>query len=347
MSRIVPLSTPCDASSCPSAAQAVAFWTSLFVAIVTIAPLVGSKWIGGGQLYLSSSMLLYPLTFFIVQVVTEVYGHRQAILLVGHGALTHLLVGLCLGVVRSVPTATASPIDAQVFDQIFPCATLGVSLRTLLVYGATQLANVGAFALLRQRWGQRSLGSCSGVAAGCAQLVYAVVTTASIQASPSLADGAMRAASLLLGSGMALLNMLLVCAGVRWTQQWIGPQAAAGAARGKAQRTDKAMAAYRLCLSVFIATLLLTNIVTVKYLALGPVVLTAGALTYPFTFLLIDTLSELYGPDQARLAVWLGLIVSLLMTVLIQMIVHLPINPSSPVRQEVFESMFGFTPGIV
>ncbi len=99
--------------------------------------------------------------------------------------------------------------------------------------------------------------------------------------------------------------------------------------------------------SVFVAVLLLTNVITVKYFRLGRWVLTAGALTYPFTFTVLDIISELYGPRRARWVVWAGFVASLFMTAVVYVVGRMPVHPQSPMSQEAFQCLFGFTPGIV
>ena len=109
-----------------------------------------------------------------------------------------------------------------------------------------------------------------------------------------------------------------------------------------------AESAFVLLISTFVAVLLLTNIITAKYFRLGSkFILTAGAITYPFTFSLIDIISELYGPAKARLTVWMGLLGSILMTATLQIASQIPTHALSLVDQATFQLVFGFTPGIV
>lgn len=104
---------------------------------------------------------------------------------------------------------------------------------------------------------------------------------------------------------------------------------------------------YVLLLSLFISLLLLTNVITSKYIQLGPFTLTAGSWTYPFTFLLIDLITEIYGKHRAKLAIWLGLLASVLMTSMIYAANHVSTYAHSLVSQQSFEVVFGFTPGIL
>jgi len=64
---------------------------------------------------------------------------------------------------------------------------------------------------------------------------------------------------------------------------------------------------------VFASSLVLANVIAAKLfftgfnLFGGPVVITAGAIVYPVTFLVTDTIGELWGKKQAQTAVILGL----------------------------------------
>lgn len=115
----------------------------------------------------------------------------------------------------------------------------------------------------------------------------------------------------------------------------------------KATHSVKLERIFLLFVCTFVAVLLLTNVIVTKHFNLGPFVLTAGAITYPFTFSLLDIISEIYGPHKARIAVWMGLIGSLFMTVVLQLVMRLPPYVEAPVDHATFQLLFGFTPGIV
>ncbi len=97
----------------------------------------------------------------------------------------------------------------------------------------------------------------------------------------------------------------------------------------------------------FVVMFLVTNIVTVKYCAVACIAVTAGAFTYPFTFLLLDLITELYGKAYAQQAVWLGFGANILMLCCVQGVVWLPVHIHSPVNQKNFQQFFGFMPGLV
>ena len=74
----------------------------------------------------------------------------------------------------------------------------------------------------------------------------------------------------------------------------------------------------------FAALLIIANVVAVKPLALGSWVLSAGIVAYPFTFLVTDTLSEVYGRRAATRVVWVGFALSVLFAALVYVASVLP-----------------------
>ncbi len=118
--------------------------------------------------------------------------------------------------------------------------------------------------------------------------------------------------------------------------------------KNKSKKEAGGTQSFALLVGLFVAALLLTNVVTVKYFSAGGgLILTAGALIYPFTFSLIDIITELYGPQKAARTVWVGLVTSIFMMVVVQIASWVPASAHSPVDQATFKLVFGFTPGIV
>ena len=92
---------------------------------------------------------------------------------------------------------------------------------------------------------------------------------------------------------------------------------------------------YAILLAVFVVLLVLTNIIGVKLFVAfpellenacfgGTCTLTSGIVTYPLTFLITDTVSELYGRKRADFMVAVGFVMSLVMVLLVQMVLALP-----------------------
>jgi len=76
--------------------------------------------------------------------------------------------------------------------------------------------------------------------------------------------------------------------------------------------------------SVFVALLVMANVLSTKLLTLGPLLVPGGIICYAFTFLVADIISERYGEKAAKDAVLVGLIVQILCAMLIRIIIILP-----------------------
>ena len=96
----------------------------------------------------------------------------------------------------------------------------------------------------------------------------------------------------------------------------------------------------------FVTLLVVANIVAVKPVALNGWVLPAGTIAYPFTFLLTDAISELYGRRIATRVVWYGFGLSAAMVVLVYVAQLLP-SADFWESQAAFATTLGSVPRIV
>jgi hypothetical protein len=71
---------------------------------------------------------------------------------------------------------------------------------------------------------------------------------------------------------------------------------------------------YRLVIiiAVFITCLITANIIAVKIISLGPVVLPAAIFVFPVSYIFGDVLTEVYGFRVARKVIWLGFLCNLI-----------------------------------
>ena len=76
--------------------------------------------------------------------------------------------------------------------------------------------------------------------------------------------------------------------------------------------------------AMFVALFVLANILAVKKIDIGPFVLTAGLLAFPFTFLITDAVNEVYGKRIAKKLVIHGFIIMAVVVGLIQIAIKLP-----------------------
>ena len=91
---------------------------------------------------------------------------------------------------------------------------------------------------------------------------------------------------------------------------------------------------FSILMSIFVVTLVLTNIIGTKIFLLfdqtfpnglfgSPLALTAGIITYPITFLVTDVTSEIFGKAKASLMVLVGFFCSLLSLIIIFIVLNL------------------------
>ena len=96
----------------------------------------------------------------------------------------------------------------------------------------------------------------------------------------------------------------------------------------------------------FAMVLIVANIVAVKLISVGGWVLPAGIVAYPFTFLVSDTIAEIYGRRTATRIIWMGFGISLGMVLLIYLARVLPAAPFWQ-EQAAYDTILGAVPRIV
>ena len=96
----------------------------------------------------------------------------------------------------------------------------------------------------------------------------------------------------------------------------------------------------------FATLVVVANVIAVKPLDVNGWAVPAGILAYPFTFLVTDTISELYGRKTATRLVWVGLFLSALMVLLVYVAKALPAAGFWD-NQEAFEATLGSVPRVV
>ena len=96
----------------------------------------------------------------------------------------------------------------------------------------------------------------------------------------------------------------------------------------------------------FVTLLVVANVIAVKPLEFSGWVLPAGTIAYPFTFLVTDAISELYGRRVAIRVVWVGFCMSVAMVILVYVAKILPAAGFWE-GQAAFETILGSVPRIV
>ena len=93
---------------------------------------------------------------------------------------------------------------------------------------------------------------------------------------------------------------------------------------------------------LFVAVLIISNIVAVKLVTVGPLVVTAAIVLFPVSYILADVLTEVYGYAVARQVIWIGFLCNL---VAVFAIIIGGLLPAAPFwqQQEAYDAILGFS----
>jgi uncharacterized integral membrane protein (TIGR00697 family) len=94
-------------------------------------------------------------------------------------------------------------------------------------------------------------------------------------------------------------------------------------------------------IGLFVAALLVGDLIGGKYFRVGSLDLSVGMLAFPLTFVLTDVLNEFFGPARTRLVTYVGLGAAIFSFILINVAIALPTSPETPLSGEVFATAFG------
>lgn len=89
-----------------------------------------------------------------------------------------------------------------------------------------------------------------------------------------------------------------------------------------------------LCNTLFVASLLIANILSAKIVSFWGLVIPAAIVAYPLTFLMTDVIGEIWGKQEANNTVKNGFICQVLSLVMISLAILLPIAPFADNQQE-------------
>ena len=100
------------------------------------------------------------------------------------------------------------------------------------------------------------------------------------------------------------------------------------------------------CAALFVTCLLTANTIASKLIVVGGVVLTAGIVIFPVSYVIGDVLTEVWGYDAARRVIWLGFACNALMVAALWVGGELPAAPFWK-GQEAYALIFGQTPRVL
>jgi queuosine precursor transporter len=103
---------------------------------------------------------------------------------------------------------------------------------------------------------------------------------------------------------------------------------------------------FLIIVSVFIACLMTSNVISVKLISVFGWVMPAGVIVFPLSYIAGDVLTEVYGYRQARRVIWLGFLSNTIMVVAIRVGELLP-PPVFWDGQGAYEKILGYTPRLL
>lgn len=115
------------------------------------------------------------------------------------------------------------------------------------------------------------------------------------------------------------------------------------------KQLSEAFTIYLILASMFIASLVASNLIFQKFFSWNPFgwfnfELSVGILPYPITFLITDIVSEIYGRKKANQLVIAGIFASFFSMLIIFTANYTSAIDSSPVNNELFSKVFGLSP---
>lgn len=97
---------------------------------------------------------------------------------------------------------------------------------------------------------------------------------------------------------------------------------------------------------LFCVCLIVANLMEIKTVAFGPLTITAGVVVFPISYIISDCIVEVYGLKRAKMVIWLGFAMNLLVSLLLQLGIWLP-GDAQWHGQEAFQLVFGAVPRIL
>lgn len=99
---------------------------------------------------------------------------------------------------------------------------------------------------------------------------------------------------------------------------------------------------------IFLTSLIVGNIIgTTKFVDIFGLIVPAGVLAYPFTFLATDLICELYGKKKAQTLVWIGFFMNIFLLLLMSLGHFLPDATGVSGAASTFERVYQFMVGNV
>ncbi|MBD5224919.1 MAG: queuosine precursor transporter [Bacteroidales bacterium] len=97
---------------------------------------------------------------------------------------------------------------------------------------------------------------------------------------------------------------------------------------------------------LFVVCLIVSNLIEIKTVDLGWFTITAGVVVFPVSYIINDCVVEVYGFRKARLMIWTGFAMSLMVALFLQLAIALP-GGEEWHSQDAMEAVYGGVPRIM
>jgi len=129
----------------------------------------------------------------------------------------------------------------------------------------------------------------------------------------------------------------------------------------KAHALSRPQKLFVVCTAIFITALVVAEATASKFftafelpftltifgMGFDSVIMTAGVIAFPVTFIITDVLNEYYGKQGIRFVTFVGMAMIVFEFALLQIAMGVPTAPISPVPEEAFNTVFGATGRII
>ena len=303
----------------------------LYVAALVVTPIIARKYTSFAGLPCSCAAFTAPIATVGLLWLQGLYGLKRSFQAVGLGGLAILLLASGLWLTQALPRAGESILPQDAWESIFTPLPY-IALQWGVLYLLVQYASVYIAKQLPNSSTALTALLVSGLVSGLAYGLWVLL--------PAPYASALVGRELMMGTlgGYLATSSILGVIGYGVEQLITLP---------KSDTDTEPTGVYQLLCYFFWVLLLLTNLVTVRWVKLCGYLCTAGVVTYPLTFVITDLISEVYGKRKAQYAVGGGFVTSIGMMVLLALVGYLPLHSTSPISGPAFVRTFGFTPAIV
>lgn len=112
------------------------------------------------------------------------------------------------------------------------------------------------------------------------------------------------------------------------------------------ETTNNNLKYYDVITGLFVAVLIISNIVSTKVAKIGPFNFDGGNFLFPIAYIFGDILTEVYGYARSRRIIWIGFGSLILMAFAFTVVQYLPPASDWP-NQQAYEAILGFVPRLV